>query len=120
MAKVHEEEAIEILRKFVSRYGGLFAVIGAGTGFFYRQQLEFERMREASKRLEGEFTLLRSDYVDRRDFGPNGFLHPQTRAGLDAHIREALRAFNSELETRTKSWRKQLRQLNPAINLPEE
>lgn len=120
MAKVHEEEAIETLRKFVARWGGLLAVLGAGVGIYFRHEFETDRIREAQARLDREITLFRNEWADFRSFGPSGFLNPQFRAGLEATIREALRAYNVELEARLKSWRKQFRQLNPTVQLPEE
>lgn len=120
MAKVHEEEAIEILRKFITKWGGVLAMVGASAGFIYQHEIEFARVREATSRLERDLSLLRSEWANTRAFGPGGLLDPQLRSGVDSTIREHLRTYNAELEARLKSWRRQLRQLNPIVQLPED
>lgn len=120
VARTHEEEAIETLRKFVSRWGSLLAVLGAGVGLYVRHEFETDQIRESQGKLDRDFSLLRGELSDLRAFGPSGFLNPQFRTGLEVTIREALRAYNAEFENKLRSYRRQFRQLNPTIHLPEE
>lgn len=115
-----EGQAIEALRRLVKRYAGVLALVGAAAGTWAEARYRLLSAEEALHRLRKDADDRWSECVSRRGIGPDGFIDPQVRAGLDLHVSRLLQIERDRAARDMARWRRQFADLNPGTKLPSE
>lgn len=107
---------METFNRIVKQFGSIMAMFAVGVGAYFEARMAIRDNTREIKELRVALDGFVARDLDRSAFGPDGFLDPKIRAGLEANIRKYL-----EIQGFTdRKFREAFFQLNPTIIKPKD
>lgn len=115
-----KEDVIGALKRLLHNWGPILALVGGVVGLWYENRYAVLSIQEVLHRLREDVDSHWRECVDRRAFGPDGFVNPEVRAALELHLRRMLAEERRQRALEDGRWRRSLFQLNPNLQKPSE